>query len=183
MNISPNASREEWLAARLDLLAKEKSASRQLAALAEQRRALPAVAIDKDYVFEGPDGKVALIDLFEGRTQLIIYHFMRLHDIDEGCPSCSFAVDNMPNPVHLNEGADTTLALVSRVPYARLGQFKARMGWRLPWYSSHGSDFNYDFHVSNDESKTPIEYNYKDKATLVREGLDSSPTTGPMGKV
>jgi predicted dithiol-disulfide oxidoreductase (DUF899 family) len=172
MKITRTASREEWLAQRLDLLANEKAASRQLAALAEQRRTLPAVAIEKDYVFEGPDGKVRLIDLFEGRSQLIVYHFMWLHDIDEGCPSCSFAVDNMPDPVHLNEGADTTLALVSRAPYARLGQFKARMGWALPWYSSHGSDFNFDFHVSNDESIAPVEYNYKDKATLVREGLD-----------
>ena len=136
MKISHTVSREEWLAARRDLLAKEKATSRQLAALAEQRRALPAVAIDKDYVFEGPDGRVALIDLFEDRSQLIVYHFMWLHDLDEGCPSCSFAVDNMPDPIHLNDGADTTLALVSRVPYARLSQFKARMGWRLPWYSS-----------------------------------------------
>jgi predicted dithiol-disulfide oxidoreductase (DUF899 family) len=139
VNISHRASREEWLAARLDLLAKEKAASRQLAALAEQRRALPAVAVDKDYEFEGPDGKVALIDLFDGRSQLIVYHFMWLHDIDEGCPSCSFAVDNMPDPIHLNEGADSTLALVSRVPYAKLSQFKAlvlvtwrRLQLRLP---------------------------------------------------
>jgi predicted dithiol-disulfide oxidoreductase (DUF899 family) len=182
MNISHTASREEWLAARLDLLGKEKAASRRLAALAEQRRALPAVAIDKDYVFEGPDGKVALIDLFEGRSQLIVYHFMWLHDIDEGCPSCSFAVDDMPDPIHLNEGADTTLALVSRAPYARLSQFEARMGWRLPWYSSQGSDFNYDFHVSSDESIAPIQYNYKDKATLLREGLDYVATNGADGQ-
>jgi predicted dithiol-disulfide oxidoreductase (DUF899 family) len=182
MKITHIASREEWLAARVELLAKEKAASRQLAALAEQRRALPAVAVDADYVFEGPDGKVALIDLFEGRSQLIVYHFMWLHDIDEGCPSCSFAADDMPDPIHLNEGADTTLALVSRAPYARLRQFKDRMGWTLPWYSSHGSDFNYDFHVSNDESKTPIEYNYKDKATLVREGLEYMVHDGADGQ-
>ena len=182
MNISHTGSREEWLAARLGLLAKEKAASRQLAALAEQRRALPAVAIDKDYVFEGADGKVALIDLFEGRSQLIVYHFMWLHDIDEGCPSCSFATDDMPDPIHLNEGADTTLALVSRAPYARLHEFKDRMGWTLPWYSSHGSDFNYDFHVSNDESKTPIEYNYKDNATLVRDGLEYMVHNGADGQ-
>jgi predicted dithiol-disulfide oxidoreductase (DUF899 family) len=181
MNISHTASRDEWLAAPLDLLAKEKAASRQLAALAKQRRALPALAIDKGYEFEGPNGKVALIDMFEDRSQLIIYHFTWLHDIDEGCPSCSFAVDDMPDPIHLNEGADTTLALVSRVPYARLSQFKARMGWQLPWYSSHGSDFNYDFHVSNDESKTPIEYNYKDKATLERQGLEYVATDGADG--
>ena len=178
MKISKVASRDEWLAARLELLAKEKAASRQLAALAEQRRALPAVRVEKDYVFEGPDGPVGLIDLFEGRSQLIVYHFMWLHEIDEGCPSCSFTVDNMPDPVHLNNGADTTLVLISRVPFQRLSAFKSRMGWRLPWYSSHGSDFNYDFHVSNDESIAPIEYNYKDKATLVREGLDYAAADG-----
>src|SRR5260370_3275845 len=130
MKITHTASREEWLVARLDLLGKEKAASRQLAALAEQRRALPAVAVDKDYVFEGPDGSVALIDLFEGRSQLIVYHFMWLHAIDDGCPSCSFAVDDMPDPIHLNEGAETTLALASRVRCAKLKQFKARRGRR-----------------------------------------------------
>ena len=119
VDVRTQPQRQEWLAARLDLLAKEKAASRRLAALAEQRRALPAVAIEKDYVFEGPDGKMALIDLFEGRSQLIVYHFMWLHDIDEGCPSCSFAIDDMPDPIHLNEGADTTLALVSSLPRNR----------------------------------------------------------------
>lgn len=182
MGISKIGSRQEWLAARLDLLAKEKAASRQLAALTEHRRSLPAVKIDKNYVFEGPEGLARLIDLFEGRSQLIVYHFMWLHDIDDGCPSCSFAVDNMPNPVHLNEGADTTLVLVSRAPYARLSQFKARMGWQLPFYSSHGSDFNYDFNVSNDESRAPIEYNYKDKATLEREGLHYMAADGADGQ-
>src|ERR1700738_107843 len=182
MKITHTASRKEWLAARLDLLAQGEAAGRELAALGGRPRALPAGAIDKDYVFEGPNGRVALLDLFEGRSQLIVYHFMWLHDIDEGCPSCSFAVDDMPDPIHLNEGADTTLALVSRAPYARVSQFKARMGWRLPWYSSHGSDFNYDFHVSSDESKTPIEYNYKDKATLMREGLGYVDTNGADGQ-
>jgi predicted dithiol-disulfide oxidoreductase (DUF899 family) len=172
MRISRIASRQEWLAERLDLLAKEKAASRQLAALAEQRRALSAVPVDKDYVFDGADGAVRLIDLFEGRSQLIVYHFMWLHDINDGCPSCSFAVDNMPDPIHLNEGADTTLVLVSRAPYPRLTQYKSRMGWQLPFYSSNGSDFNYDFHVSNYESIAPIEYNYKDKTTLLRERRD-----------
>ena len=182
MKLSSIGSRQQWLAARLDLLAQEKDASRQLAALAEQRRALPAVPIDKDYVFEGPAGRLRLIDLFEGRSQLIVYHFMWLHDLDEGCPSCSFAVDNMPNPIHLNKAANTTLALISRAPYPRLGQFKARMGWQLPWYSSHGSDFNYDFHVSNDESIAPVEYNYKDKATLHRQGLDYVAANGSDGQ-
>jgi len=96
---------------------------------------------------------------------------MWLRDIDQGCPSCSFAVENMPDTVHLNKGAGTTLALVSRAPFERIEQFRKRMGWTLPWYSSLGSDFNYDFHVSSDEAITPIEYNYKDSETLEREGL------------
>jgi predicted dithiol-disulfide oxidoreductase (DUF899 family) len=165
------ASREEWLAARLELLAKEKELSRAQAALAAERQKLPMVPISKDYVFTGPGGQLSLADLFEGRRQLIIYHFMWLRDIDQGCPSCSFAVDNMPDPVHLNNGADTTLALVSRAPLERIEQFRNRMGWTLPWYSSDGSDFNYDFHVSSDEAVAPVEYNYKDKQTLEREGL------------
>jgi len=161
-----------WLQARLDLLAKEKELSRAQLALAEERRGLPVVPIHKSYVFTGPNGPMKLVDLFEGRSQLIIYHFMWLHEIDEGCPSCSFAVDNMPDPVHLNKGADTTLALVSRAPFERIEQFRNRMGWTLPWYSSDGSDFNYDYHVSNDEAIAPAEYNYKDNETLLREGLD-----------
>src|ERR1700741_2207169 len=142
MKISRIASRQEWLAERLELLGNQKDAGRELRGPAEQRRALSAVPVDKDYVFDGADGAARLIDLFEGRSQLIVYHFMWLHDIHEGCPSCSFAVDNMPNPIHLNEGADTALVLVSRAPYPRLSQFKSRMGWRLPWYASYGSDFN-----------------------------------------
>jgi predicted dithiol-disulfide oxidoreductase (DUF899 family) len=160
------ATRQEWLVTRLDLLEQEKAASRAQAALAEKRRALPMVEIDDDYVFEGPAGRLRLVDLFEGRSQLIIYHFMWRHDIDDGCPSCSFAVDNMPNPVHLNEGADTTLALVTRAPFERIEKFRTRMGWSLPWYSSDGSDFNFDFHVTNDEAVAPVEYNYKDKETM-----------------
>jgi predicted dithiol-disulfide oxidoreductase (DUF899 family) len=171
MELPKMASREEWLAARLALLAKEKELSRAQAALAAERRALPMVEIDEDYAFTGPHGTARLADLFAGRRQLIIYHFMWLRDIDQGCPSCSFAVDNMPDPVHLNNGADTTLALVSRAPFERIEQFRKRMGWTLPWYSSYGSDFNYDFHVSSDEAIAPIEYNYKDKETLERENL------------
>jgi predicted dithiol-disulfide oxidoreductase (DUF899 family) len=164
------ASREEWLVARLGLLAKEKELSRAQAALAAERRAVPMVEIGKDYTFTGPHGTARLVDLFEGRSQLIIYHFMWLHPIGQGCPSCSFAVDNMPDPVHLNKGADTTLALVSRAPFEAIERFRKRMGWTLPWYSSDGSDFNYDFHVSFDEAIAPIEYNYKDQQTLQQQG-------------
>ena len=171
MELPKIASREEWLAARLGLLAREKELSRAQAALAAERRALPMVETGTDYAFTGPHGPARLAGLFEGRRQLIVYHFMWLRDIDEGCPSCSFAVDNMPDPVHLNNGADTTLVLVSRAPFERIEQFRKRMGWTLPWYSSLGSDFNYDLHVSSDEAAAPIEYNYKDKQTLEREGL------------
>jgi predicted dithiol-disulfide oxidoreductase (DUF899 family) len=182
MELPKTTSRQEWLTARLELLAQEKAASRAQASLAQARRALPAVEVDKDYTFEGPAGLVGLVDLFEGRSQLVVYHFMWLHDIDEGCPSCSFAVDDMPDPVHLNNGAATTLVLVSRAPFSRIEQFRRRMGWTLPWYSSHGSDFNFDFHVSNDDSIAPIGYNYKDKATLEREGLDYVAANGSDGQ-
>jgi predicted dithiol-disulfide oxidoreductase (DUF899 family) len=166
----PNVvSRDEWRTARLELLAKEKESSRVIDGLAAQRRALPMVRIEKDYRFEGPQGNAGLVDLFDGRRQLIVYHFMWLPD-DEGCPSCSFAVDNMPDPVHLRE-SETSLVLVSRGQLASIERFRARMGWTLPWYSSYGSDFNYDFHVTNDAAVAPVEYNYKDQATLEREGL------------
>lgn len=136
MELPKIASREEWLAARLELPAKEKELSRAQAALAAEGQALPMVEITKDYAFSGPDGPARLADLFEGRGQLIIYHFMWLRPIDEGCPSRSFATDNMPDPVHLNQGADTTLALVSRAPFERIERFRERMGWTLPRYSS-----------------------------------------------
>jgi predicted dithiol-disulfide oxidoreductase (DUF899 family) len=164
-------SRDEWLVARKRLLEKEKEAGRTQDVLSAERRALPMVEIDKDYVFEGPQGKVRLIDMFEGREQLIVYHFMWLHDLDQGCNSCSFHVDNLGDLRHLH-GAGTTLALVSRGPFASIERFRRRMGWTVPWYSSYGNDFNYDFHVSNDESRFPIEYNYMDKATLEAKGLD-----------
>jgi predicted dithiol-disulfide oxidoreductase (DUF899 family) len=173
-------SREEWLAARMRLLAKEKESSRMLDAVADQRRALPMVEVDKDYVFTGPAGPVRLVDLFDRRKQLIAYHFMWMPAADEGCPSCSFAVDNIGDLTHLH-ASDTTLALVSRAPFTSIEQFNRRMGWNLPWYSSFVSDFNYDFHVTSDESVTPVEYNYKDKAALQREGLGHYAATGQDG--
>jgi predicted dithiol-disulfide oxidoreductase (DUF899 family) len=164
------ASRETWLAARLELLAREKELTRTRDALNEQRRALPMVEMAKEYVFEGPDGKVRLIDLFEGRSQLLVYHFMWLFDTDEGCPTCSFLTDHIGYLGHLHESG-TTLALVSRAPYASIERFQQRMGWTIPWYSSYDTDFNVDFHVTSDESRGPVEYNYKDKETLEREGI------------
>ncbi len=170
MTLPQAVSRDKWLLARKDLLVQEKEETRVRDAVAAQRRKLPMVEIDKDYVFEGPAGKARLLDMFEGRQQLIVYHFMWLDEPDEGCPSCSFVVDNIGDVSHLH-ATQTSLVLVSRAPLAKIEPFKARMGWRLPWYSSYGSDFNYDFHVTNDEAVAPIEYNFKDKATLEKESL------------
>jgi predicted dithiol-disulfide oxidoreductase (DUF899 family) len=170
MTLPQVVSRDEWLAARLKLLAQEKEAMRAQDAVTANRRGLPMVRIDKEYVFEGSAGEARLGDLFEERRQLLVYHFMFHPDWDDGCPSCSYAVDNVGRLEHLH-ASDTTLVLISRAPLARIEKWKARMGWTIPWYSSTGTAFNYDFHVTNDESVAPVEYNYKDKATLEREGL------------
>jgi predicted dithiol-disulfide oxidoreductase (DUF899 family) len=162
-------SRAEWLVARKELLAKEKAATRARDALNAERRRLPMVRIEKDYVFDGPNGKASLLDLFEGRLQLIIYHFMWLWQegkpLDKGCPSCSAFADHIARGhlTHLH-ARGTSLALVSRAPMAKIAPFKARMRWKVPWHSSFGGDFNYDFHVTLDESVAPSEYNYRTKA-------------------
>jgi predicted dithiol-disulfide oxidoreductase (DUF899 family) len=171
-------SRDEWLAARKELLTKEKELTRRRDALNAQHRRLPMVRIDKEYVFEGPDGKVSLLDLFDRRRQLIVYHFMfdpsdpppgKSEPWSEGCPGCSLTADNIGHLSHLH-ARDTYLALVSRARLDKIAPFRARMGWTVPWYSSFGSDFNFDFHVTLDESVAPVEYNYKDKATLEKDG-------------
>ncbi len=169
---TPNVvSRAEWLVARKQLLANEKEFTRRRDALNAQRRRLPMVRIDKNYVFDGPAGKATLLDLFDGRRQLIVYHFMFDSTWDEGCRSCSFLVDSIGNLAHLH-ARDTSLVLVSRAPLAKIEPFSRRMGWTVPWYSSYGSDFNYDFHVTLDESVTPVEYNYRSKAELIAKGED-----------
>ncbi len=162
-------SRSEWEAARKQLLLKEKELTRLRDQLNADRRRLPMVKIEKDYLFEGPDGKVRLLDLFEGRRQLIVYHFMFDPTWDEGCPSCSFLADHIVHLSHLH-ARSTSLAVVSRAPSAKIEPFKKRMGWTFPWYSSFGSDFNYDFHVTLDEAVAPIEYNYRNKAEHVQKG-------------
>lgn len=162
-------SRAEWLAARKALLAKEKELTRYRDAVNAERRRLPMARIDKEYIVEGPEGKVRLLDLFEGRWQLIVYHFMFDPSWDEGCPNCSFLVDNIGHLSHLH-ARDTSLVLISRAPLARIEPFKRRMGWTVPWYSSFGSDLNYDFHVTLDETVAPVEYNYRNRAELVRNG-------------
>jgi predicted dithiol-disulfide oxidoreductase (DUF899 family) len=162
MSLPDVVSRDEWLAARKELLAKEKELTRRRDALNAERRRLPMVEIDKPYVFEGPDGDATLLDLFEGRRQLIVGHFMFDPSWEDGCPSCTAGADEMsPGLLAHLHARDTTLAYVSRAPLAKLEDYKARRGWTFPWYSSYGSDFNYDFHVTLDESVAPIEYNYR----------------------
>jgi predicted dithiol-disulfide oxidoreductase (DUF899 family) len=177
MSLPPVVSRDEWLVARKELLVAEKAATRARDALNAQRRRLPMVAIEKDYVFEGPEREASLLDLFEGRRQLIVDHFMFDPSWDEGCPSCSGRVDQYGNLAHLH-ARDTTMAVVSRAPLAQIEPFKASKGWTFPWYSSYGSAFNYDFHVTLDESVAPVEYNYRDREELAAAGFPD-----PQGEV
>jgi predicted dithiol-disulfide oxidoreductase (DUF899 family) len=148
-------SQEEWLAARAELLVKEKEATRARDKLNAERRRLPMVKIEKEYAFEGPNGKASLLDLFDGRRQLIIYHFMFDPSWDDGCPSCSNLVDNLPFRLARLNDSDTSLVLVSRAPLAKIEPYKARMNWTVPWLSSYGSDFNYDFGVTDEEGEKP----------------------------
>src|SRR5258708_34748343 len=168
MDDPPVVSREEGLVARKELLEEEEELSRQRDLPNAERRRLPMVEIDKQYVFEGRYGRVGLQDLFDGRGQLLIYPFMFDPDWDEGCPTCSFLTDNIGHLAHLH-ARDTTLALVSRAPLAKIEPFRQRMGWTIPWYASFGSDFNYDFHVTLDQAVAPVEYNYPGLAQLGRE--------------
>ncbi len=174
MSLPKIASREEWLAARKALLDKEKELTRERDALNVERRNLPMVEVEKDYVFDGPDGQVRLIDIFEGRGQLIIYHFMFDPSWEDGCPSCTAGTDELSagflEHLHIR---DTSYAMVSRAPLAKLQRWKAKRGWdHLPWYSSYGTDFNYDFGVTIDASARPPEYNYRTKAEYEAMGSD-----------
>jgi predicted dithiol-disulfide oxidoreductase (DUF899 family) len=162
MDLPDVVSRDEWLAARTELLAEEKRMTRRRDALNAKRRRLPMVAIEKDYVFTGPDGEATLLDLFEGRSQLIVRHFMFDPSWDEGCSSCSAGVAEFsPGLLEHLHARDTTLAVVSRAPLEKIEHYKQSKGWTFPWYSSYGSDFNYDFNVTLDPSVAPPEYNYR----------------------
>jgi predicted dithiol-disulfide oxidoreductase (DUF899 family) len=184
-NLPDVVSREEWLAARKELLAKEKELTRARDQLNAERRRLPMVRIDKPYTFEGPDGTVGLLDLFEGRPQLVMHHFMWRFDIDangtehpheDGCSSCSSAADQIPHQLRQLHVRNTTLVAVTRAPYDKLAAFRERMGWTFPWYSSWGSDFNYDFHASIDERVAPVQIFYRDEAELAAAGMPYDPS-------
>jgi predicted dithiol-disulfide oxidoreductase (DUF899 family) len=156
-------SRAHWLVARKDLLKREKELTHLRDQLSAERRALPWVKIDKEYIFDAPEGKVTLADLFERRSQLIIYHFMFHPDWKEGCPSCSFVSDHLDGArLHL-AARDVALTMVSRAPLAKIEAFKKRMGWHFKWVSSFGSDFNFDYHVSfrpEQKAGDEVDYNY-----------------------
>jgi predicted dithiol-disulfide oxidoreductase (DUF899 family) len=162
MSLPDVVSRDEWVAARKRLLTREKELTRARDALNTERRMLPMVEIDDEYVFEGPEGRATLLDLFDGRRQLVIQHFMFGPTWDEGCPSCTASCDEISSGFLNHLGArETTFAVVARAPIARIERYRAARGWTFPWYSSFGSDFNYDFHVTLDSSVAPVEYNYR----------------------
>jgi predicted dithiol-disulfide oxidoreductase (DUF899 family) len=156
-------SHTEWITERVALLKKEKEATRLQDELSRRRRALPWVRVDKPYVFHGPKGDQTLAELFDGRSQLLVYHFMYGPEMKEGCPSCSFVVDHFDGMLPHLAARDVTLVVISRAPYPTLEAFKRRMGWRFTWVSSAGSDFNYDYGVSfTDEQRASgkLPYNY-----------------------
>jgi len=164
MNHPEIVSRAEWLVARKDLLRREKEFTRQRDALSAARRKLPMVKIDKEYVFDGPDGKKALADLFDGRSQLIVYHFMLGPDWEEGCKSCSYLADHFDGAIVHLAHRDVSFVVISRAPLPKIDMFKKRMGWRFKWVSSFGKAFNFDYHVSftkNEEAKGKVNYNYE----------------------
>jgi predicted dithiol-disulfide oxidoreductase (DUF899 family) len=163
MQQHPIVSREEWLTARKALLVRERAMTHELDALRAERRQLPWVKIEKPYVFEGPDGECALGDLFDGRSQLAIYHFMLTPDSNHLCPGCSYTMDHVDAARQHFEHADLAFAAVSRAPVERIGEVMQRMGWTFPWVSSDDSDFNYDFGVSftpEDRAAGRAIYNY-----------------------
>jgi predicted dithiol-disulfide oxidoreductase (DUF899 family) len=156
-------SQEEWLAARKQLLSREKEFTRLRDQLSAERRELPWVRVDKEYVFDGPDGKETLADLFDGRSQLLVYHFMFGPEWEQGCPSCSFVSDHIDGANWHLPHRDVTLLAVSRAPLAQIEAFKRRMGWRFKWVSSFGNDFNHDYHVSftpDEMARGEVYYNY-----------------------
>ncbi len=161
----PIVSRDEWLGERLKLLAHEKELTKEYDRVNAERRRLPMVKIEKSYSFEARGGKRTLKDLFDGRRQLIVYHFMFDPAWDKGCPGCTGFVSALGDLSLLNQ-RDTTFVVISRAPLEKLEKYKAEKGWDIAWFSSLGSDFNYDFHVTLDPKVAPQEYNYRNKEEM-----------------
>jgi predicted dithiol-disulfide oxidoreductase (DUF899 family) len=182
-------TRDEWLAARLELLQAEKELTRRSDELARRRQELPWVRVDKEYRFETDEGPATLADLFRGRSQLLIYHFMFGPDYTAGCPACSSIADGFNGSVVHLANHDVTLAAVSRAPLAKLQAYKRRMGWSFPWASSLGGEFNFDFNASLTEKQQregTVEYNYRREPALAESGIGDSLTKqgeGPVAEV
>jgi predicted dithiol-disulfide oxidoreductase (DUF899 family) len=170
-------TREEWLEARVNLLEAEKALTRQSDEVAQRRQELPWVRIEKQYRFQTDGGSASLIDLFEGRSQLLVYHFMFGPDYKAGCPSCSAIADGFNGIVVHLANHDVTLSAVSRAPLEKLQTYKKRMGWTFPWASSHGSDFNFDFSVgfTPEQQREGIEYNFRRARPLAPDAVVEGP--------
>lgn len=174
------ATREEWRQARRKLLAREREVTHLRDAVNAERRRLPMVKVAKDYVFEGPSGDVRLVDMFDGRHQLYIHHFMWIDAIDKGCPSCTIAAEltfTEKDRAMLN-AKDVTFACVSRAPYSSIAAYQVEHGWTFPWYSSRDNDFTYDYHVTLDPTRAPVEYNYRSADELHAAGLEDDVLRG-----
>jgi predicted dithiol-disulfide oxidoreductase (DUF899 family) len=178
-NLPEVVSPEEWRAARQKLLAQEKELTRLRDRINADRRRLPMVRVDTPYTFEGPNGSVGLPELFDGRPQLVVHHFMWINDVDTdgvehprdtGCSSCSSAADQIPSNLRQLHVRNTSLVAVTRAPYDKLAAFAERMGWSFPWYSSYGSDFNYDFHATVDDRVAPVQIFHRTEAELTAAG-------------
>lgn len=176
------ATREDWLAARKKLLAREREVTHLRDAVNAERRRLPMVKVEKDYVFEGPSGEARLRDMFEGRTQLYIHHFMWIDAIDSGCPSCTAAADLTftERDRALLHAKGVTFACVSRAPYANIARYRDEHGWTFPWYSSRDNDFSYDYHVTLDPKRAPLEYNYRSLDELHADGWSNDDLRGDL---
>ena len=181
MSAHRTGTRAEWLASRLELLKAEKELTRRSDELAQRRQSLPWVAVEKEYRFETDEGSASLADLFRGRTQLLVYHFMFGPDYKAGCPSCSAIADGFDGAISHLANHDVTLSAVSRAPLAKLQAYKQRMGWTFPWSSSIGSDFNLDFNVGVTEEQQRegnVEYNYRRNGHV----MDTLPVDGPVAE-
>ena len=175
-------SREEWLTARRRLLQREREATHLRDAVNAERRRLPMVKVEKDYLFDGPDGEVRLLDMFDGRPQLYVHHFMWMDATDRGCPSCTASAELSFTPADLRllAARGLSFACVSRAPYASIARYRDERGWTFPWYSSRDGDFTYDFHATLDPSRAPIEFNYRSLDQLRADGFTDDELRGDM---